>query len=72
MENPIKYTYHIDGMSCGGCAADVQQKLSAIDGISSVTVDLGNKQADITSSKEIKIDSLRKTLSNTNYTISEL
>ena len=62
MENSIKHTYHIDSMSCGGCVA----------GITSVSVDLENKQAEIISSEQIKTDTLRNALTNTHYTISEL
>ena len=72
MENSIIHTYHIGGMSCGGCVAGVKQKLSAVAGVTSVAVDLGNKQAEITSSAEIKTELLSNALSNTQYTISEL
>ena len=54
MENSIKHTYHIDGMSCGGCATTVKNKLSAVKGVTSVNVDLGKKQAEITSSGSFK------------------
>ncbi len=72
MENSIKHTYHIGGMSCGGCVSTVKQKLSSVPGVRSVTVDLAKKEADITSSEEIKTDTLRRAFSNTHYTISEL
>jgi copper chaperone len=72
MENSIKHTYHIGGMSCGGCVSTVKQKLSGVPGVTSVTVNLGKKEAEIISSKEIKTDTLRSAFSNTHYTISEL
>jgi copper chaperone len=72
MENSIKHTYHIGGMSCGGCVSTVKQKLSSVPGVTSVTVNLGKKEAEIISSKEIKTDTLRSAFSNTHYTISEL
>jgi copper chaperone len=72
MENSIKHTYHIGGMSCGGCVSAVKQKLSSVPGVTSVTVDLGKKEAEIISSEEIKTDMLRSAFSNTHYTISEL
>ncbi len=72
MENSIKHTYHIGGMSCGGCVATVQKKLSGADGVTSVTVDLAKKEAEITSSQAIKADKLQEALSNTGYTLSEL
>ncbi len=72
MENSIKHTYHIGGMSCGGCVTIVQKKLSAAPGVTSVHVDLAKKQAEITSSAVIKADTLQDALKNTNYTIAEL
>jgi copper chaperone CopZ len=71
MENLIKHTYHIDGMSCGGCATTVTNKLSAAPGITSVQVDLTTKEAEITSSQAVNVDKLQEALSNTGYTISE-
>jgi len=72
MENSIKHTYHISGMSCGGCVATVKNKLSEAPGVTSVTVDLAKKQAEITSSAVIKADTLQDALKNTHYTIAEL
>ncbi len=72
MENSIKHSYHIGGMSCGGCVSGVKQKLSSVTGVTSVTVDLGNKRAEVISSQEIKTQILRNALNNTNFTISEL
>ena len=72
MEKLITHTYHIGGMSCGGCVSTVKQKLSSVPGVTSVTVDLRKKEAEITSSHEIKTDTLRSAFSNTHYTISEL
>jgi len=72
MENSIKHTYHIGGMSCGGCVATVKNKLSAASGVTSVQVNLAKKEAEITSSAEIKAETLQEALKNTHYTISEL
>lgn len=72
MEKLTSHTYQIGGMSCGGCATTVKHKLSAIPGVESVTVDLAKRQADITSSKDIKADALQDALRNTNYTISDI
>lgn len=72
MEKSIAQTYHINGMSCGGCVSSVKQKLSGVPGVTAVTVDLEKKEAEITSSENIKIDTLRHAFSNTPYTISEL
>ncbi len=72
MEKSISHTYHIGGMSCGGCVSTVKQKLSSVPGVTSVIVDLGKKEAEISSSEKIETDTLRRSFSNTHYTISEL
>ncbi len=72
MEKLITHTYHVGGMSCGGCVANVKNKLSAAKGVTSVNVDLGKKQAEITSSEEIKTETLQEALSKTHYTIDEV
>jgi len=72
MENSILHIYHISGMSCSGCVATVKNKLSSASGVAAVKVDLGKKQAEITSSQEININTLQDALKNTSYTISEL
>ena len=72
MEKLIVHTYHIGGMSCGGCATTVKHKLSAVPGVESVIVDLGMRQAEITSSQEIKAEALQDALRDTNYNISDI
>jgi copper chaperone CopZ len=71
MENSIKHTYHIDGMSCEGCATTVKNKLSDSPGVTSVQIDLSKKEAEIISSQAISFDKLDEALSNTGYTIFE-
>lgn len=72
MENSSIHTYHIGGMSCGGCATTVKNKLSSAPGVTSVQIDLAKKEAEITSLQPIKADKLQEALSHTGYTISEL
>lgn len=71
-ENEITHTYHIGGMSCGGCVTTVEHKLSILPDVASVKVDLKKREAEITSSQLLTIDELQKGLDNTNYTIAEL
>ena len=72
MENSITNTYHIGGMSCGGCATVIKNKLSSVSGVKSVNVDFGKKPAEIESTYVIGIESLKSELRNTSYTISEI
>ena len=43
----MKKTIHIEGMSCGGCKASVERVLSAVPGVSGVSVDLASKTATV-------------------------
>ena len=72
MENSITKTYHISGMGCGGCVTSVKSKLSAAAGVTSVKIDLAKNEAEITSDKVIKMDTLQSALTDSGYGISEL
>lgn len=72
MEKSLTQTYHVGGMSCGGCVSTVKQKLSSVPGVTSVSIDLEKKEAEISTSKEVQTDALQQAFSNTHYTISEL
>lgn len=71
MENSMKHTYHIAGMTCGGCATTVKNKLATAPGVTSVQVDLAKKEAEITSSAIIDAGVLQDALKSTHFTISE-
>ncbi len=68
----ITNKYHVSGMSCGGCARTVKNKLSAVPGVISVQVDVAKKEAQIVSSIGLNLDILREVLKSTHYTIAEL
>ena len=72
MEKSIIRTYHVGGMSCGGCATTVKNRLSSVRGVRSVTMDLGRRRVEVTSGREISEVDLKEALHNTHYTISEL
>ncbi|ALM20307.1 heavy metal transporter [Nonlabens sp. MIC269] len=41
----MKHTYHIKGMTCNGCRTSVEQKLNAVPGVKTATVDLEKQEA---------------------------
>lgn len=41
-------TYHVDGMSCGGCAASVERSIKALAPDAEVQVDLAAKTVTVT------------------------
>ncbi|EHI73504.1 heavy metal-associated domain-containing protein [Streptococcus criceti] len=58
-------TYQVSGMKCDGCAQTVTDKLSAVKGVESATVDLEKNQVTI-EGKAWKW-SLKHALKGTNY-----
>jgi copper chaperone CopZ len=72
MENSISTNYNIVGMTCGGCATVVKNKLSDIEGVLSVKIDLAKNEATITSNEEIEMGTLEQALLDTDYYITEI
>lgn len=58
----------IDGMSCGHCSATVEKALSALQGVSSVAVDLGAKTATLQSA-DVADDLLKKAVTDAGFTV---
>jgi copper chaperone CopZ len=58
----MKHTYHIHGMTCNGCRSHVEEILSKVDGVSTVTVDLEKAEATIEMGKHIPIEKFQETL----------
>ena len=71
MENSTRQKYQVNGMSCGGCASTVKNKLSTVLGVTSVQIDVAKKEAEIVSSEVITISKLQDALKDTHYTIAE-
>ncbi len=68
----MKHTYQIQGMSCDGCKKHVEKALSAVEGITSVTVDLKKAEAIIEMQQHISLEKLQQALKDSggNYSIS--
>lgn len=63
MEQVLK----IEGMMCGHCQKHVEEALSAMDGVTSVNVDLEGKKATVTTNKEISTDQFSKVIADAGY-----
>lgn len=63
----MEKVYNIEGVKCGGCAAVVKEKLSDIEGVETVKVDIAKKKLIVvgTTDKEV----LQKALSDTKFKI---
>ena len=64
------YTYKITGMTCGGCKASVEKKLSEVKDVKSVTVDLEKGEAEVEMNIHVSAETLQKALPE-KYTITE-
>jgi Cu2+-exporting ATPase len=68
----MEHTYNIQGMTCNGCRAHVEETLSKVEGVSKVQVDLKNGSAVIEMKSSIPLEKFREALKNDggNYSIS--
>tara|TARA_R110002051_G_scaffold181460_1_gene250992 strand:- start:75234 stop:75965 length:732 start_codon:yes stop_codon:yes gene_type:complete len=58
----MTHTYSISGMTCGGCVASVEEKLSKITEITSVSIDLAKAEGTIEMTSHIPLSQLQKVL----------
>ena len=63
----MKKVYNIEGVKCGGCAAVVKEKLSDIEGVENVEVDVAEKKLIVVGTADK--DVLQKALSDTKFKI---
>lgn len=66
----MKHIYTVTGMTCNNCKASVEEKLSSIEGITNVQINLENGQVILKMLKHISIETLQNALSE-KYSISE-
>lgn len=43
-------TYHVPGITCGHCGAAIEREVGALDGVTSVAVDVASKQVAVVGS----------------------
>ncbi|UJH66321.1 heavy metal translocating P-type ATPase [Allomuricauda sp. SCSIO 65647] len=66
----MRHVYSVKGMTCEGCASSVKEKLSKVDGVLSVEVDLEKAEAEITMHDHVPIQKLKHALIE-KYTLDE-
>ena len=64
----MKKVLVVDGMMCAHCQAHVQKALAAVDGVSEAVVDLENKTATVSLSKEVDDKVLMDAVTEAGYT----
>ena len=63
----MEKVYNIEGVKCGGCAAVVKEKLSDIEGVETVEVDIAKKKLIVVATTDKEV--LQKALSDTKFKI---
>ncbi|MGY5356140.1 heavy-metal-associated domain-containing protein [Wenyingzhuangia sp. IMCC45467] len=66
----MKKTYNINGMTCNGCVASVEEKISNIDGVKNVKANLEKGELEIDSEKLFSVTALKNVLPD-KYAITE-
>lgn len=66
----MKHTYQVTGMTCEGCKKSVEEKLTAVEGITSVEVNLDKGEASLSMDHHIPLKVLQKALPS-KYTITQ-
>ena len=65
-----KVTLNVEGMSCGHCVKAVEGNVGALNGVSSVKVDLANKKVDIEYNKdEVTLETIKETIDDQGYEV---
>ncbi len=57
----------IEGMSCGHCAARIEKALTKLDGVSTATVNLAGKFAEIDTAKELDDKAVMAAIDSAGY-----
>lgn len=68
----MKQEVMINGMKCEGCAQNVSERLSQLDGVDRVLVELDTKSAAVETNREITKDEYAKALSDTKYEVEDV
>lgn len=63
----MEKVYNIEGVKCGGCAAVIKEKLSDIEGVENVEVDVAEKKLIVVGTAHKGV--LQKALSDTKFKI---
>lgn len=67
---PQSVTLYVEGMTCGGCATDIEKTLSALDGVLEARVSFEKAEAWVRfDDRKISVDKIRKTIDGAGYRV---
>lgn len=65
-----KVTLNVEGMSCGHCVKAVEGSVGALNGVSTVKVDLENKKVDVEFNQdEVTLDVIKESIDDQGYEV---
>ena len=65
-----KVTLNVEGMSCGHCVKAVEGSVGALNGVSTVKVDLEDKKVDVEFNQdEVTLDVIKETIDDQGYEV---
>ena len=65
-----KVTLNVEGMSCGHCVKAVEGSVGALNGVSTVIVDLEEKKVDVEFNQdEVTLDKIKETIDDQGYEV---
>ncbi len=65
-----KVTLNVEGMSCGHCVKAVETSVGALNGVSSVKVDLENKKVDVEFIEaDVTVDDIKEAIDDQGYEV---
>ncbi len=67
----VKHFYKISGMTCANCTKTVEGRLSKLQGVDAVKINLEKQIAEIETQKHIPLNDLQNALAGTKYSISD-
>ncbi len=59
--------YTVTGMTCSHCASSVTEEVSALDGVTDVSVDLPTGKVTVSSDTELAVDDVRAAVEEAGY-----
>jgi copper chaperone len=71
-EGAIREHYLVDGMTCSHCVSSVSEEISALDGVTSVSVDLnsgGSSRVTVASSAPVPVEAIREAVTEAGYAL---
>lgn len=65
----MKEVLKVEGMSCGHCVNAVETSVGELNGVSSVKVDLVNKEVTVEFNDEVTLDQIKETIEDQGYDV---